>query len=222
MLQYLFRFLMGGMIVSLFASLGGVLKPKSFAGLFGAAPSVALATLGLTVLADGKAYAALEARSMVVGAGCFLVYSAVCTWTWLMLRKKVEAAQATIGSLVVWLAGGAITVTAGILAKHYGPVYGGLFLAFPAIFPASATLVAKHETQKKQNAGIATSSRGRQAAAVDAAGAALGSVGLAAFALTVWKLLPLHNSSFVFLAATSVWLVLAILSWRIWKKQLCR
>lgn len=102
MLQYLFRFLMGGMIVSLFASLGGVLKPKSFAGLFGAAPSVALATLGLTVLADGKAYAALEARSMVVGAGCFLVYSAVCTW--LMLRKKVEAAQATIGSLVVWLA----------------------------------------------------------------------------------------------------------------------
>ena len=46
MLQYLFRFLMGGMIVSLFASLGDVLKPKSFAGLFGAAPSVALATLG--------------------------------------------------------------------------------------------------------------------------------------------------------------------------------
>jgi len=45
---------MGGMIVSLFASLGDVLKPKSFAGLFGAAPSVALATLGLTVLADGK------------------------------------------------------------------------------------------------------------------------------------------------------------------------
>jgi hypothetical protein len=52
-------------------------------------------------------------------------------------------------------------------------VFGGLFLAFPAIFPASATLVAKHETQKKQNAEIATSSRGPQAAAVDAAGAAL-------------------------------------------------
>jgi hypothetical protein len=78
-------------------------------------------------------------------------------------------------------------------------VFGGLFLAFPAIFPASATLVAKHETQKKQNAGIATSSRGRQAAAMDAAGAALGSVGLAAFALTVWKLLLHYNSAFVFL-----------------------
>jgi len=75
--------------------------------------------------------------------------------------------------LVRFAFGGAITVTAGILAKHFGPVFGGLFLAFPAIFPASATLVAKHETRKKQNAGIATSSRGRQAAAVDAAGATL-------------------------------------------------
>ncbi|HJY91817.1 MAG TPA: hypothetical protein VJ255_16150 [Candidatus Acidoferrum sp.] len=90
--------------------------------------------------------------------------------------------------LVRFAFGGAITVTAG-------------FLAFPVIFPASATLVAKHETQKKQNAGIATNSRGRQAVAVDAAGAALGSVGLAAFALTVWKFLPYYNSAFVFLAA---------------------
>ncbi len=47
MAQYLFRFLVGGAIVSVFACLGDVLKPKSFAGLFGAAPSVALATLGL-------------------------------------------------------------------------------------------------------------------------------------------------------------------------------
>jgi hypothetical protein len=62
LLQYLFRFLVGGTIVSLFACLGDVLKPKSFAGLFGAAPSVAL-TLGLTIFTEGKAYAALEARS---------------------------------------------------------------------------------------------------------------------------------------------------------------
>lgn len=102
MLQYLFRFLVGGAIVSVFACLGDVLKPKSFAGLFGAAPSVALATLGLTVLAEGKAYTALESRSMVVGAASFFLYSWVCTW--LMLRKKIGAAPATIGSLIVWLA----------------------------------------------------------------------------------------------------------------------
>jgi len=34
--------------------MGDGLKPKSFAGLFGTAPSVALATLGLTILVDGK------------------------------------------------------------------------------------------------------------------------------------------------------------------------
>ena len=50
--------------------------------------------------------------------------------------------------------GGAVTVAAGLIAKHYGPVFGGLFLAFPAIFPASATLVEKHETEKKRRAGI--------------------------------------------------------------------
>jgi len=103
--------------------------------------------------------------------------------------------------LVRFAFGGAITVTARFLAEHFGPVFGGLFLAFPAIFPASATLVAKHETHKKQNAGIETNSRGRQAVPVDAAGAPLGSVGLAAFALTVWKFLPYYNSAFVFLAA---------------------
>ena len=102
MLQYLFRFLVGGAIVSLFACLGDLLKPKSFAGLFGAAPSVALATLALTIVADGKAYAALESHSMIVGAASLFVYTALCTW--LMLRKKKNSAPATIGSLFVWLA----------------------------------------------------------------------------------------------------------------------
>ena len=45
MSQILIRFIIGGMIVSAFAIIGDVLKPKTFAGLFGAAPSVALATL---------------------------------------------------------------------------------------------------------------------------------------------------------------------------------
>ena len=33
------RFLIGGVVVSAFAALGDMVKPKSFAGLFGAAPS---------------------------------------------------------------------------------------------------------------------------------------------------------------------------------------
>lgn len=64
-MQLLFRFIVGGVVVSLFAVIGDVFKPKSLAGIFGAAPSVAIATLGLTIISNGKAYAAFEARSMI-------------------------------------------------------------------------------------------------------------------------------------------------------------
>ena len=62
------RMVVGGLVVSAFALLGDLLKPKSFAGLFAAAPSVALATMVLTVLEDGKKFVSMEARSMLVGA----------------------------------------------------------------------------------------------------------------------------------------------------------
>jgi hypothetical protein len=113
-----------------------------------------------------------------------------------------------------FLFGGAITVIAGLLAKKFGPVFGGLFLAFPAIFPASATLVEKHEREKKQKAGITHTVRGRQAAALDAEGAVMGSIGLACFAFTVWKLLPHWNAPLTLVAALGVWLVVSVLIWR--------
>ncbi|MGH9691076.1 MAG: DUF3147 family protein, partial [Candidatus Acidiferrales bacterium] len=109
--------------------------------------------------------------------------------------------------------GGAVTVATGLIAKHYGPVFGGLFLAFPAIFPASATLIEKHETEKKRRAEIIDNNRGRKAAALDARGAALGSVGLACFAIAVWRLLPLWNAPLALLAALAIWLVLSVLLW---------
>jgi len=113
-----------------------------------------------------------------------------------------------------FLFGGAITAATGILAKHYGPVFGGLFLAFPAIFPASATLIEKHETQKKQRAGISDRTRGRKAAALDARGAAMGSLGLACFALTVWKLLGSWNAALCLFTALAIWLAVSVLIWR--------
>jgi hypothetical protein len=118
---------------------------------------------------------------------------------------------------VRFLFGGAITVVTGLLAKHYGPVFGGLFLAFPAIFPASATLVEKHEQEKKERAGILTTMRGRQAAALDARGAALGSLGLTGFAVTVWKLEPVWNGGASLGLALAVWLAASALLWRLQK-----
>lgn len=99
-MQLLVRFVVGGMLVSLFAVLGDVLKPKGFAGLFAAAPAVALATLSLAILSDGSAYAALEARSMIAGALAFCIYAAFCVY--LMAIKHVRAATATVGALFVW------------------------------------------------------------------------------------------------------------------------
>ncbi len=73
--EFVLRFLIGGAVISAFALLGDVLRPKSFAGLFGAAPSIALATVGMTIAHHGKEYAATEARSMVLGAVAFCVYA---------------------------------------------------------------------------------------------------------------------------------------------------
>lgn len=115
---------------------------------------------------------------------------------------------------VRFLFGGAITVTAGLLAKEFGPVFGGLFLAFPAIFPASATLIEKHEREKKRRMGSLKSQRGRQAAALDARGAALGSVGLIGFGLMVWKALPAWNAVLTLMAALLLWLAISVLLWR--------
>lgn len=101
-MQELLRFLIGGVVVSAFAALSDMLGPKSFAGLFGAAPSIALATLGLTVLHSGKAYAAVEARSMLLGAAAFLVYAALCSRV--LMRGRRSALSATVMLLPVWFA----------------------------------------------------------------------------------------------------------------------
>jgi hypothetical protein len=113
-----------------------------------------------------------------------------------------------------FLAGGAITVAAGLIAERFGPALGGLFLAFPAIFPASATLVEKHEKEKKLQAGVTKTMRGRYSAALDARGAAMGSLGLVCFALTIWKFLPAWAAGLTLFAAVGEWLAVAIVVWR--------
>ena len=104
MKEILLRALIGGVVVSAFALLGSVLKPMRFAGLFGAAPSVALASLGLTVASHGKLYASLQARSMLGGTIEFIAYAyCVCV---VMLKYKPPAMAATTLLLLVWLATG--------------------------------------------------------------------------------------------------------------------
>jgi hypothetical protein len=108
--------------------------------------------------------------------------------------------------------GGAVTVVAGLIAATWGPVVGGLFLAFPAIFPASATLIEKHEREKKTKLGLQGARRGREAAALEAAGATLGSLGLAAFATVFWLVAP-AAPGLALVAATVTWTVVSVVLW---------
>jgi len=112
MLEYGLRFLAGGIAVSAFAALGDALRPKSFAGLFGAAPSIALATLVLTLSQKGAPFAAVEGRSMIVGAFALAAYS----WTVCVLLKKslLSSWAAAMAALVVWFA-----VTLGLSAALF-------------------------------------------------------------------------------------------------------
>jgi uncharacterized membrane protein (GlpM family) len=102
MVDILIRFALGGVVVSLFAVLGDLVKPKSFAGIFGAAPSVALATIVLTVTKQGRPYVSVEARSMILGAIAFLVYA--CVVMRILRTGKWSALPVTGCALLLWAA----------------------------------------------------------------------------------------------------------------------
>ena len=73
----------------------------------------------------------------------------------------------------------------------FGPKAGGLFLAFPAILPASLTLIEKKE--------------GKAEAWADASGGIIGAIGLAGFAGTAYLLLEAAGPVLALAAALAVW-----------------
>jgi hypothetical protein len=95
------RFLIGGTFVSLFAIIGDLFKPKSFGGLFAAAPSIALSTLILAIVEHGPTYAATEAHSMIAGAVAFCVYSQIVSW--LMMHFEPPSLAVASMAIVAWL-----------------------------------------------------------------------------------------------------------------------
>src|SRR5262249_46394272 len=116
--------------------------------------------------------------------------------------------------IIPFALGGAATVFAGLVGSRYGASIGGLFLALPAIFCASATLIEKHEIRRKRKAGLTGERRGQQAAALDAAGAALGAVGLLTFAL-VFSLLVKSNVLVAFSGGSFAWLIVSVAAWHV-------
>jgi hypothetical protein len=100
--DYLVRFCIGGVAVSAFAVLSDIFRPKSFAGLFGAAPSIALSTLAISLWQQGPDYMSVEGRSMILGAAALWFFCVVACR--LMERNNVRALLATGAGLIVWAA----------------------------------------------------------------------------------------------------------------------
>ena len=139
----------------------------------------------------------------------------------MIVHLHTESARQTTWAeyLERFLFGGAMTVVATLIAKKYGPAIGGLFLAFPAIIPASVTLVEKHERRRKAAAGLRGIERGTDAAGADAAGATIGALGLLAFAFLNTVLFGRWPAIAVLLASGAVWFLVAGMAWLLWKRR---
>jgi hypothetical protein len=98
--EYLIRFFAGGLMVSAFAAIGDAVRPKSFAGLFGAAPSIAIATLVIALFKQGPLYAATEGHSMVLGAAALAAYSLISCQ--LLKRFQLSGFVATLLATIAW------------------------------------------------------------------------------------------------------------------------
>jgi hypothetical protein len=107
--------------------------------------------------------------------------------------------------LVRFAFGAAISLTAALISLKF-TVLGGMFLAFPAILPASLTLVERDA--------------GREEASIDAQGAIIGAVGLLAFALIAAFGINRIGAIPALLAAALAWLAVslsiyaAVMAWR--------
>jgi fatty acid desaturase len=73
-------------------------------------------------------------------------------------------------------------------------------------------MIEKHEIRRKREAGFTGERRGQMAAAVDAAGAALGSLGMLAFATVFWSLVT-RSVPAAFVGAALAWLIVSVAAW---------
>lgn len=93
------RGLAGGTLVVVFALISEAVKPKAFAGIFAAAPSVAVASLAISVLTDGATKARLASIGMVAGA----VGMAVCCTVAVATIPQLKALRGSLAAIGTWL-----------------------------------------------------------------------------------------------------------------------
>ena len=115
------------------------------------------------------------------------------------------------GHAIRFAVGGVVTVTTGLIAKTFGPVVGGLFLALPAILPAGIALLVRLENRKAGPG--ARGDRARRAVVIQTTGAAAGALGMVAFGLVAWARFGHWPAWLTLVAATAAWSAVAALVW---------
>ena len=101
-----------------------------------------------------------------------------------------------------------ISVVAALISMRLGQRFGGLFLAFPAILPATLTLIEEKE--------------GESRASINATGAVLGACALVAFAAAAAWLLPRTHPLLALIAAGVLWFGLAVAAYHAIQRRSAR
>jgi uncharacterized membrane protein (GlpM family) len=91
--------LAGGTLVLAFSALAATLQPKRFAGLFGAAPAVAIAGLAIVALDKGAHDAHQAAVGMLAGSAGMVAFALAAV----PLLRRLRAWRAAGGAVVAWI-----------------------------------------------------------------------------------------------------------------------
>jgi hypothetical protein len=96
--------LVAGTFVVVFAVISRSVAPKSFAGIFGAAPSIALASLTITVLDKGAAPGRMQSFSMIFAGLAMVAYCATAVIT----VDRFGALRGSVIAFFSWFVVGAL------------------------------------------------------------------------------------------------------------------
>lgn len=94
------KMLVAGSLVILFSILNEMITPHSLSGLLSAAPSIALANLGVAFIATGPVSVQQESLGMVAGGVAMVAYTLIAPW----LVDRWGALRGSVVTLLAWCA----------------------------------------------------------------------------------------------------------------------
>jgi hypothetical protein len=90
--------LVGGAFVVVFSLLGEVIRPRGLAGITSAAPSVAIASLAVTLMVTGVSAATDLSLGMIAGAAALVVWCLIG----IEAVKRLGALKGSVVTSIVW------------------------------------------------------------------------------------------------------------------------